>query len=62
MGTENRKFNFKLLRGRLGKGHDAANFSQISKDAQENSTSFDTKVVVVGVGANMVLNEKPTKN
>ena len=44
------------------RGHHAANFSHISKDAPENSTSFDTKVVVVGGGANMVLNEKPTKN
>ena len=43
------------------RGHHAANFSHISKDAPENSTSFDTKVVVVGGGANMVLNEKPTK-
>ena len=43
------------------RGHHAANFSHISKDAPENSTSFDTKVVVVGNGANMVLNEKPTK-
>ena len=34
------------------RGHDVANFSQISKDPQENSTSFDTNVVVVGVGAN----------
>ena len=38
------------------------NFSHSSKDAQENSTSFDTNVVLEGGGANMGLNEKPTKN
>ena len=43
------------LRRRLAKGH-------VSKDAHENSASFDINVVVVGDGANMVLNEKPTKN
>ena len=43
------------------RGHDVANFSQISKDAPENSTSFYTNVVVVGVGANMVLNENRPK-
>ena len=42
-------------------GHHAANFSHISTDAQENSTSFDTNVVMGRGGANMVLNEKPTK-
>jgi len=31
-------------------------------DAHENSASFDKNVVVVDDGANMVLNEKPTKN
>ena len=43
-------------------GHHATNFSHISKDAQENFASFDTNVAVVGDGANMVLNEKLTKN
>jgi len=43
-------------------GHPRANLWHISKDAQENSTSFDINVVVGGDGANMVLNEKPTKN
>ena len=42
-------------------GQDATNFSNVSKDAQENSTSFDANVVLVGGGANMVLNEKPAK-
>ena len=42
-------------------GYDATNFSYISKDAQENSTSLDTNVVMGRCGANMVLNEKPTK-
>ena len=42
-------------------GHHRANFSYRSKDAQENSTSFDTNVVMGRGGANMVLNEKPTK-
>ena len=44
------------------RGHHATNFSRVSKDAHENSASFDINVVVVGDGANMVLNEKPTKN
>ena len=44
------------------RGHDAANFSQISKDAQENSTSFDTNVVTGGDWGSMVLNEKLAKN
>ena len=44
------------------RGQFATNFSCVSKDAYKNSTSFDTNVVVVGDGANMVLNEKPTKN
>ena len=43
-------------------GQDAAKFSYVSKDAQENSTSFDTNPVLGGDGANMVLNEKRTKN
>jgi len=43
-------------------GHPRANLWHISKDTQENSTSFDINVVVGGDGANMVLNEKPTKN
>ena len=42
-------------------GQDATNFSNVSKDVQENPTSFDTNVVLVGGGANMVLNEKPAK-
>ena len=37
------------------------NFSHVSKDAQENSTSFDTHVVFGGRWRNMVLNEKPAK-
>ena len=43
------------------RGQDAANFSHVSKDAQENSTSFDTNIVLGGGGGNMVFNEKPTK-
>ena len=43
----------------LGRGQDTANFSDISKDAQENSTSFDTNIVLGVGGANMVWNEKP---
>ena len=43
----------------MGRGQDAANVSDISKDAQENSTSFDTKIVLGVGGANMVWNEKP---
>ena len=43
-------------------GQQWVNFSHSSKDAQENSTSFDTNVVLEGGGANMVLNEKPAKN
>jgi len=43
-------------------GHLRANLWHISKDAQENSSSFDINVVVGGDGANMVLNENPTKN
>ena len=42
-------------------GQDAATFSQLSKDAHENFTSFDTNIVLGGDGANMVLNEKPAK-
>ena len=44
------------------RGQDAANFWHIWKDAQKNFASFDTNVVLGGAGANMVLNEKPTKN
>ena len=44
------------------RGQDAANFSHVSKDAQENSTSFDTNVVLGGGWGNMVFKEKPTKN
>ena len=54
-----------LLNFRVGVwawGQDATNFSHVSKDAHENSASFDINVVVVSDGANMVLNEKPTKN
>ena len=43
-------------------GHGATNFSHISKDAQENSTSFDTDVVTGGDRGKMVLNEKLGKN
>ena len=42
-------------------GQDATNFSNVSKDVQENPTSFDTNVVLGGGGGNMVFNEKPTK-
>jgi len=42
-------------------GHHATNFSQISKDAQENSTSFDTNVITGDYRGKMVLYEKPTK-
>ena len=34
----------------------------VSKDAHSNFESFDINVVVVGDGANMVLNEKLIKN
>ena len=61
MGTEHRKSTFELLRRRLDRGQDAAYFSYISKDAQENSASFDTNVVLGGGEAIMVWNEKPTK-
>ena len=42
-------------------GQDATNFSHVSKDAQENSASFDTNVVTGEDRGNMVLNEKPAK-
>ena len=41
-------------------GHDATNFSHISKDAQEKSTSFDSDVVTGVVGES--LNSKLVKN
>ena len=56
------KIDFEIFRGRFGRGQDAANFWHRWKDAQENSTSFDINVVLVGGGANMVFNEKLTKN
>ena len=43
------------------RGHDGTNFSHISKDAQENFTSFETIVVPGGGWGNMVLYEKPAK-
>ena len=58
--SENQLFN--ICVGVWVRGQDAAKFSHISKDAHKNSASFDINVVVVGDGANMVLNEKPTKN
>ena len=60
LNIENRLFS--ICVGVWVGGHHATNFSHISKDAQENFVSFDTNVVVVGDGANMVLNGKPTKN
>ena len=42
-------------------GHLSTHFSYESKDAQENFISYDTNVVMGQCGANMVLNEKPTK-
>ena len=60
LNIENRLFS--ICVGVWVGGHHATNFSHISKDAQENFVSFDTNVVVVGDGANMVLNEKLTKN
>ena len=42
-------------------GQDATNFSYVSKDAQENSASFDTNVVTGGDRGKMVLNEKSAK-
>ena len=59
LNYENPLFNFCV--GVWVGGQDAAYFSHVSKDAHENSASFDINVVVVGDGANMVLNEKPTK-
>jgi len=43
-------------------GHDATNFSNISIDVQENSTSFDINVITGGLQGKMVLYKKPTKN
>ena len=43
-------------------GHPPTKFSYVSKDAQENFTSFDINDVTGGDRGNMVLNEKPTKN
>ena len=60
MDGVNPLFNFCV--GVWVRGQYATNFSHVSKDAHENSASFDINVVVVGDGANMVLNEKPTKN
>ena len=48
------------MRGRLGIGAECG-ISHLSKDAHENFGSFDINVVVVGDGANMVLNEKRPK-
>ena len=59
MNIENQLLNFCV--GVWVRGQDATNVSHISKDARENSASFDTNVVLVGGGANMVLNQKPTK-
>ena len=53
---------FHICVGVWVRGQDTANFSHVSKDAHENSASFDINVIVVSDGANMVLNEKPTKN
>ena len=36
-------------------------FTRIKRCARKDSASFDTNVVLVGGGANMVLNENPTK-
>ena len=45
-----------LVGGRMGQTFD------IDHDAQENSPSFDINDVVVSDGANMVFNDKLTKN
>ena len=58
--VKNPFFNFCV--GVWVRGHDGTNFSHISKDAQENFTSFDTIVVPGGGWGNMFFNEKPTKN
>ena len=47
--------------GVLVGGHETTNFSHISKDAQENSISFDIFVVTEGDRGKMVLNEKLSK-
>ena len=52
---ENRFLNFYVGVG-VGR-HDATNFLSISKDVQENSTSFDTYVLLGLCGANMVFHE-----
>ena len=57
--VENPLFNFCV--GVWVRGQDGTNFSQISKDAQKKSTSFNTDIVLGGGWGNMVLNEKPTK-
>ena len=46
LNTENPLLNFCV--GVWAWGQDATNFSHVSKDAQENSTSFDTDVVTGG--------------
>ena len=43
-------------------GQDATNTSHESKDAQENSTSFDINFITGGGRGKGVSNEKPTKN
>ena len=53
---------FKFCVGVWVRGQDGTNFSHISNDAQENSTSFDTDFVLEGGVGNMGLNEKATKN
>ena len=52
LNAENPLFN--ICVGVWVRGQDAANFSHVSKDAQENSTSFDTNVVLGGGWGNMV--------
>ena len=63
------KHRFGILAGfsyiiafQTGFENSTGNTKHSSKDAQENSTSFDINVVLVGGGANMVFNEKLTKN
>ena len=57
---ENRHWN--ICVGVWVGGHHATNFSHRSKDAQENSTSFDINFITGGGREKGVSNEKPTKN
>ena len=59
LNTENQLFN--VCVGVWVSGQETANFSHVSKNAHENSSSFDKNVVVVVDGANMVLIENRPK-